>query len=195
MKFKLYRFDNQSMEFKSTKLHLLFLIICVVAISVGISMGAIFGLKNTQIITLEQEELVILLNDSEKKNFKPEMVYKFLVEHRAPFPEILYAQAILESNNFKSSLFMTNNNCYGMREPGKRVTMSKGESYGYASFDTWKDCILDRLYYNCLYLNDIKTEEQYYQYLDNSGYAEDPNYISKVRKIAEQVKKEKNGRY
>lgn len=187
---KLYTYDNQSLTFKKAGFWrgLFFLFICGLAFGYG----TILGYKQTQVISLEQEELVVLLNNQENKNFKPDSVYNFLLSIRAPFPHILYAQAILESGNFKSDIFRSNNNCYGMRNPNRRVTMSIGDQYGYAIYRTWKECVIDRCFYNSLYLGDIKTEEQYYEYLSKSGYAEDPTYIIKVRDLANKIKKEKS---
>lgn len=186
---RFYTYDNQTLTFKKVSFWRGFVFIFICGISFGY--GTILGYKQTQVITLEQEELVVLLTNQEKKNFKPDSVYGFLLSIKAPFPYILYAQAILESGNFKSDIFRSNNNCYGMRNPNKRVTTSIGEQYGYAVYRTWKECIIDRCFYNSLYLGDIKTEEQYYEYLSKSGYAEDPMYIVKVKDLANKIKKEK----
>lgn len=185
---KFYKFDKDKMEFYPIRLNILTVILFFLITGIGAGIGAKYALSDFKVVPLEQEQLVILLNDYEKKNFKPEMVYNYLKELRAPFPHIIYAQAILESNHFKSAIWLTNNNCFGMREPGRRLTTSKGEAYTYASYDNWKECIIDRCFYNALYLKDIKTEEQYYEYLGKSGYAEDPNYIIKLRKIATEIK-------
>lgn len=188
----LYKWDRGDLEFKPLRIKTIFVavMICIISLSIGGGIGAILAYSNIQTITLEREQLVILLSEADKKQFKPEQVYKYLVSINAPFPHILYAQALLESGGFKSNLFRTNNNCYGMRQPGKRATTSIGEQYRYASYNSWKECVMDRVLYNCLYLSDIKTESQYYEYLSKAGYAEDPNYILKLKSLADKVKAE-----
>ena len=187
---KLYKYDNESLTFKKTSFWRGFIFLFVCGLAFGY--GTLLGFKHTQVITLEQEELVVLISNQEKKNFKPDSVYSYLMELKAPFPHILYAQAIIESGNFKSDLFRSNNNCYGMKNPNRRVTTSIGDQYGYAMYRSWKDCVIDRCFYNSLYLGDIETENQYYEYLSKSGYAEDPNYIIKVRELASKIKNDKS---
>jgi len=191
IKKKFYKFDKDKMEFYPIRLNVLTVVLFFLITGIGAGIGTKYTLNNSYVnfTPLEQEQLVLLLNDSEKKTFKPRMVYEYLIERRAPFPEILYAQALLESNHFKSALFITNNNCFGMREPGRRVTMSGGAAYGYASFNSWKDCVIDRLFYNSLYLKEIKTQDMYYEYLGKSGYAEDPNYIPKIKILVKQIER------
>ncbi len=66
-----------------------------------------------------------------------------------------------------------------------RPTTNTGENRGHATFDTWRDCVVDYAFYQAMYLKDIKTEDQYFQYL-RLYYAEDPNYVPKLRLIIKQ---------
>lgn len=186
MKIKLYVFDKESMLYKR------FRIWPIAAISIfglaGYGYGAIMGAMETQTVTLEQEKLIILLNESEKQSFKPTQVLDMLRDINVKFPHIVYAQAILESGNFQSDVFRTNNNMFGMKQPSKRVTLSKGVIGNYASYDSWKDCVLDYAYYQSTYLSDLKTEDQYYNYLQHN-YAQDTTYAELVRNIANKYKK------
>lgn len=100
------------------------------------------------------------------------------------YPDIVYAQARLESGNFNSPVFKLNNNLFGMKTIGNRPTTSIGSRYGFAHFKTWMDSVLDYVIYQCLYLNN-KSYEEYLYYLDNV-YAEDPNYINKIKNIAKE---------
>lgn len=186
MKVKLYIFDKESMLYKRFRIWPVTLVGGVLL--AGFGYGTIIGLTRTQTVTLEQEKLVVLLNESEKKNFKSEQVLNLLRDINVKFPHIVYAQAILESGNFQSDVFRTNNNMFGMKQPSKRITLSKGLVGNYASYDTWKDCVLDYAYYQATYLSDLKTEEQYYHYLQ-SNYAQDSSYTQLVRNIANKYKK------
>lgn len=94
------------------------------------------------------------------------------------FPEIVYAQARLESGNFKSKLFQTKNNFLGLYN-------SKIKDF--YEFDHWTDCLLgyrDLLQFK--YTGD-DNQETYYKFLKDLPYAMDPEYIKKVRKITESI--------
>lgn len=106
----------------------------------------------------------------------------YLEEINIKFPQIVYAQAKLESSNFKSKIFHENNNFFGMKCATKRAFMHKGENRGHAKYDKWEDCVIDYALYQAQYLSHIKTENQYFAYL-KANYAEDPNYVEKLKQI------------
>ena len=135
-------------------------------------------LNNLKYIT--EETRMLILNEENK--FSEEALKKFILEINIRFPHIVLAQAELESGHFQSKMFRENNNFFGMKVARKRPTTNKGEQYGHAYFDSWKDCVVDYAFYQAAYLNDLKTEEQYYSYLE-ANYAEDPTYVSKLKKI------------
>ena len=95
------------------------------------------------------------------------------------FPEIVYAQARLESGNFKSKLFQTKNNFLGLYN--SRIK-------DFYKFDHWTDCLLgyrDLLQFK--YTGD-DNQETYYKFLKDLPYAMDPEYTQKVRKIAKNIR-------
>jgi uncharacterized FlgJ-related protein len=94
---------------------------------------------------------------------------------------------MLETNNYKSSIFKENHNLFGMKEAKRRVTLSKGTNRNHAYYNSWIESLLDYGFYQSHYLNDIRTEQQYYNYL-SQYYAEDGEYVNKIKKII----KEKN---
>jgi len=59
------------------------------------------------------------------------------------YPDVAMAQSMLETGYFKSDIFLYNNNLFGMRQPKKRRTLSKGPNRGHASFDNWQDSVSD----------------------------------------------------
>lgn len=122
--------------------------------------------------TIEREYVTVPIDKLElnKDNF-------FLVckIYDIKFPEIVYAQARLESGNFKSKLFQTKNNFLGLYN-------SKIKDF--YEFDHWTDCLLgyrDLLQFK---YNGDEHYENYYTFLKELPYAMDPEYIQKVRKIA-----------
>jgi flagellum-specific peptidoglycan hydrolase FlgJ len=143
--------------------------------------------------------LVALIVDVSYK--KPEIIYidKVIVIHednlfdkdkfaktikntKIKFPHIVYAQSILETGNWNSTIFMENNNLFGMRNSGNRSTTSNGNLKGYACYDSWKESLYDYAFYQASYLRHIKTEEEYFNYL-NTSYANDTLYVDKIKSI------------
>lgn len=87
-------------------------------------------------------------------------------------PEIVYAQAQLESGRFTSNLFKTRNNFLGLYDSKK---------HEYFKFNHWSDCLNG---YKQYVQRKWDGNSDYYTFLVNLPYAEDPNYISKVKKLA-----------
>lgn len=136
-------------------------------------------LNNIEYIT--EETRMLIINDANQ--FSEDKLKQFILELNIKFPHIVLAQAKLESGYFKSKMFRENNNFFGMKVAKRRPTTNKGEQYGHAYFDSWRDCVVDYALYQSSYLNDIKTEEQYFAYL-RANYAEDPTYVEKLKKLA-----------
>jgi hypothetical protein len=122
----------------------------------------------------EEEKLVII---QEHNQFSEDRLIDKLKELNVKFPYIAFAQSKLETGNFTSKVFKENNNLFGMREAKQRITTSQGTENNHAYYHTWYESVLDYSFYQCKYLSNINTEEQYFQYLSQS-YAEDPSYVS-----------------
>lgn len=87
------------------------------------------------------------------------------------FPEIVYAQALLETGHFKSKLCTQYNNLFGLYN-------SRTKSY--YKFDNWWDSVIayrDKVQYK------YKGNTDYYTFLVNLPYATDPNYIRKIKQL------------
>jgi uncharacterized FlgJ-related protein len=135
-------------------------------------------LNDVRYISEETRTLVI----NSEYRFSKSKLKAYLVELNVRFPHIVYAQARLESGNFKSPIFLENNNLFGMKVARRRPTTNKGENRGHAYFDSWKECVVDYAFYQAAYLQDLKTDSQYLQYL-RTNYAEDPNYYQRLLKL------------
>jgi len=112
-------------------------------------------------------------------------VYKEIVSLGIKFPDIAYAQAVLESGAFKSKICLQNNNLFGMRMPMQRKTTAIGKKYGYAKYKTWKDSVKDyKLWQDrIIEKNPSMTRSQYKVYI-NKIYSTSKNYISKINLIS-----------
>lgn len=100
-----------------------------------------------------------------------EVLYNTLKHYGFPNPAAITAQAVLESGNFKSRLCIRHNNLFGLYNSRKR---------SYFKFDSWISCVFA---YKDFILNKYKEGEDYYGFLSRIGYAEDPNYVEKVKKL------------
>lgn len=90
-------------------------------------------------------------------------------------PEKVYAQSCLESGHFTSTRFKTKNNHLGIKA-GKN----------YAEYDNWTQCLkayADKVQYK------KKSGEDHYVFLARIGYAEDTEYINKVKAVVRSNRK------
>ena len=128
------------------------------------------------------EWVYLLGEEGLNENRAVHLMQELGIEH----PHIVFAQMRVESGNFKSNIATTNNNFFGMRQPRQRVTTSKGVNNGYAVYENWALSIVDYGLWQRRYASGL-TEDEYYALLKNK-YAEDDNYVPKVKGIAEEVK-------
>lgn len=92
-----------------------------------------------------------------------------IIRQGIPHPDIVLAQARLETGNFTSRLCKTKHNIFGIKHGGK-----------YASYRRWQDCVAD--YKRCI--SSRYRSGDYYAFLRRIGYAEAKDYTQKVRRIA-----------
>lgn len=144
--------------------------------------------REDQIIHLTpQEKEIILLNVSDTTlEFSSVKMVNLMKELNIKFPHIVYAQSLIETGHFESKIFQENHNLFGMKQAITRVTTAQGTQYNHAYYHSWQESVYDYAFYQCRYLSGINNEEEYLGYLSRS-YAEDPNYISKIRNL---IKKE-----
>lgn len=95
-------------------------------------------------------------------------------------PNIVQAQAMLETGNFTSKVCLVNNNLFGLYNSIERK---------YYSFNHWSESV--KAYINYVQYR-YKPPDNYYKFLQDIGYAEDPNYINKVKEIVKQNDKRRN---
>lgn len=105
------------------------------------------------------------------------VLYSTIKHYNLPNPAIITAQAILETGNFKSRLCTENNNLFGLYNTSEME---------YFKFDSWIGSVIA---YKRYILNKYKESEDYYGFLKRINYAEDPNYINKVKTIENRILK------
>lgn len=95
-------------------------------------------------------------------------VHNELISQGVPYPNIVLAQARLETGNFKSKLYKTHHNLFGIKY-GKK----------YASYPNWRASIAD-------YKKRISSRYKggdYYAFLKKIGYARDKSYTNKLKQF------------
>lgn len=126
-------------------------------------------------------------NTNYKKQYEElssESLYDILLFYDIKFPEVVFAQAILESSQFNSELFLRTNNLFGMKYPNVRKTTSIGKSKdGYAKYQHWIYSVTDyHLWQKNNIGKNIETQSEYFDLLSRN-YAEDRKYIHKLKDI------------
>lgn len=117
-----------------------------------------------EIITLKNNN-----NDSIELNISN--YYDTLIALEVSDPEKVLAQALLETGYFTSSVCRTYNNTLGLYNSYKK---------DYFKFNSWQESIL---YYKYLIEYRKKKGEDHFIFLKRIGYAEDPGYINKLKRI------------
>lgn len=133
-------------------------------------------------VAIKEYEAEIILSELKTVPFSKENLKEKLRELNLKFPEIVYAQAVLETGDFKSFVFKENNNLFGMKLAKSRPTTAIGFENNHAEYFSWEMSVVDYALYQAAFLRKIRTEEEYLEFLSNN-YAKDGNYISKIRKI------------
>ena len=97
--------------------------------------------------------------------------------------EVVFLQAKLETGTFRSRLFVEQNNAFGMKCPRSRPTTSIGCNNGYATYQNVYYSVVDYWIWQRLYAHNLN-EKEYLSKLTKLGYAEDVNYINKIKHLS-----------
>lgn len=123
---------------------------------------------------IEKEEMV------DSTVLTKELLVEYILKQDIQHPEIAFSIACLESG-LCSNLCKSNNNLFGMKQPGVRPTTSLGRKKGFASFKTWYHSVDDYKLFLEFTNGHKKSREEYLSYLDQF-YAH-PGYTRHLRKF------------
>jgi len=183
---KFYYYNKSDLSYNKVRVLPIALFIIIAGI-LSYMYGYLEGRQDQIVHLTPQEKEIILLNVSDTTSeFSQEKMVSLMKELNMKFPHIVYAQSLIETGHFDSKIFHENHNLFGMKQARTRVTTAQGTQYNHAYYDNWRESVYDYAFYQCRYLSGLKNEEEYLAYLGRS-YAEDPNYLSKIRNL---VKKE-----
>ncbi len=113
-----------------------------------------------------------------------ENLWAFINECDILFPEVVFQQFMGESNHLKSKSCLVANNLGGFKvEPSSRYKNTyhiRGVKYlDHLVFPSWKHCVM---HYKEFQKTNF-TNQNYYRFLENQGYATSPLYIKLLKSI------------
>jgi len=176
-----YKFDREALVFK--KLSLKFYLKAAGFLTGITILGTSIGVYATYTI-VPSRRTVINYDTLVVTGFTEEEYIRYMKEVNIKFPHIVLAQSMIETGSFSSEIFKHNHNLFGMKEPSSRATVAKGTSRGHAYYDHWTQSVVDYALFQSRYMSHLKSESAYLEYL-GKHYAEDPNYVTKVKKLIE----------
>jgi uncharacterized FlgJ-related protein len=174
----IYKYDKTNLiykrDFKTMKIVVL---TCISLVAISFVIG-----RYAKIESLEEyeKELIVLNLKAEENKFSKEKLVDILTELNVKFPHIVMAQSMVETGHWKSNIFKENHNLFGMKQARARINTALGTQNNHAYYDTWTESVYDYAFYQCRYLANIRTEDEYFQYLSNS-YAEDTRYVTTLK--------------
>ena len=156
------------------------LVLIVFLISTTIAFSSYTYGRLTKIENLTEYEKELLVIDLQRDEFSEEKLIELLIKLKVKFPHIVLAQARLETGKYKSKIFRENHNLFGMKEASRRINTAVGTQYNHAYYEHWRESVYDYAFYQCRYFGSVSSESQYISSLGQS-YAEDPNYVQKLK--------------
>ena len=120
--------------------------------------------------------------DSLNNPINEKIFYKHLLLMRAPHPKIIYAQAVHESDHFRSSKFKLLRNCFGMKKSESRTTTSDQSKGEFKKYKDWQEACYDYIFWIFSRNADKLSDSEYIEYIGKI-YAEDPLYQQKIEKV------------
>lgn len=144
---------------------------CAIAV-LGVS---IYHLKCSMENIKPPEIEVIYIVNEEQPDFFSKLPQEGLMEaleyYEVKHPQIVYAQAVLETGHFKSNVCLNYNNLFGLYD-------SKNKDY--YKFNHWTESIVA---YKEWIQKKYQPPNNYYVFLEEINYASDKEYISILKSI------------
>lgn len=180
----LYKYNKETLDFERVDLYSKGKKIAIAVVGISLLFGFTIAPKAV-VQDLSKEEKLIVVREYNEFS-QPQLIRK-LKKLRFRYPYIVLAQSYQETGHYTSSIFKTGHNLFGMKEAMQRSTLALGTQNGHAYYENWQDSVTDYALFTSTYLRDVKTEGEYFEFL-RQNYAEDPNYVTRLKEI---IKKNK----
>lgn len=143
-------------------------------------------MKNDYLIKREDslKNVIALINETE--NFSESELIMMLNGLNVMYPEVVLAQSNLETANYTSDIFKTAGNLFGMKPARIRPYTHYGIYKDHANYlGNWRLSVIDYALWQSREASksNVKSVEDYLTLLRVKGYAEDDEYISKLREL------------
>lgn len=184
---KVYKYCKKALTYKpvSFKLYSIALLVLALVFGAGFLTSTFYKPCVKQ---MPEEQMVFVINKNINSSFSAGQFYNYLKELNVKFPEVVFAQACLETGNFKSKIFRDNHNCFGMKLSGRRPTTTHELENDHALYSNWKESVVDYAFYQAYFLSDLKTKQEYMSFIE-ANYSETPGYTQRLLGIANNVEK------
>lgn len=168
------------------------LFICLIfGFKLGLNFIETINKNNKEIENLKKENenlkgIIEIINESD--SFNEDQLRLMLDGLNIKFIDIVIAQTILETGNYTSDIFLETGNLFGMKPAKIRPYTHYGEYKKHADYKgNWRLSVFDYALWQAREGKNIKTEDQYY-FLLSKMYAEDEEYINKLKNIINNYK-------
>ena len=132
--------------------------------------------------------VTILVSSPKEETLTKENLWHTIKEMDVEHPDLVFAQALLESGDFSSQVCKRNNNLFGMKMPETRKTVAHPGFKGYARYESWKQSIYDyKLYQEHLFRNGKLSRFQYMVKL-NRTYSAVKDYSLRLKRVIKENK-------
>lgn len=174
---------NNTNDLKETLIPNKSVIITILSILI---FGYIIGLINGSLtnhpnaiekVLYSETTLVQQYNEPFSESALKTLVNRLHIQHS----DIVLKQSRIETGNYKSKVFLENNNLFGMKLAMQRITTATGINLNHATYKTWQESVIDYAIYQSTYLHN-KSRNEYLAYL-SANYAENPQYINLIKQL------------
>jgi len=179
----IYKFNKEKHRYDKITWGIISMLVCLILIFSGITYLMTYKHIN-DVRYISQETKSIILKDN--YDFSKAKLKEYILDLNIRFPHIVMAQAEVETGGFTSPIFRENNNLFGLKVAKGRPTTNKGENRGHAFYNNWRESVQDYALYVSAYLNNIRDEKDYFNYL-KQNYAEDTTYVTKLKQIIKNI--------
>lgn len=142
--------------------------------------GSSFVETSTRVKTIVKKEKHIIFKDK-RDDFSEQKLKEYILELNLKYPEVILAQAKLESGNFTSRAFREQNNLFGLHVAKQRPTLAKKGKGKLAHYSSWRDSVVDYAFLVADRMRKLHTREAYFAYLDENYDV--PGYSKKLLKF------------